>query len=799
MGKAKIASNFLPPEKVKNLSTTKIPKDLEDPRKTSFPFSGTSYTDLTNTAVYNKLMEGEWFLAPPETTKKSDAWKTGSFRLVVEKADDGSYCRTGHILHHVENNGKYCGWMTFQNAKKSSPKQVTHHHQKCDVAGHNDAEKKPAAKQLTLEESIKSNKKFPVPNPAVKAINKSLCEWLHSSCRSYETANDPLFSEVLKTAFEQGAKQGKNHRLKFDINSSTFADSDYVRKSLNRHYNNTVDFWKPIIKQAYDEGILTIYTDIGKDKVNKRLMCNICVSFSLPAMPDIIFDLVLCTKSYESALLEAAENNQEIHDEIIQDLFKKDGKNIMAVIREELEKYGIKGNFFVVADRASENLKAFGRFYICCIAHQFDLVLKYAEAQMKKNFIDGILILSIEAMKEVTNFANSREMKFTYEKNERTHEITLTNPATTRWAGKVDQARKVLKVEGSIVSKAQDHADMLPIVNKLNFACLKKFVTASDFVKTGIMDCQILLQPNIHLGIHQVIKILKEARKHTDGNTELAHYWRFIVIGVCHKVLRVFDVPHFTAYLFSPCFNEIPDLNNFLPWNKQWFVRALAAADYRTAHKCVKNSINQYSPTWLAAGQTIMDAVVERFAEHLVSSVSADDSGNSSETEDEESDDEGILPNFVNMQALPDSGVDNQSSLVLAREMIDRYVKHHKGYRSQDPQSDNRRKNRTHNKNLSLSYLKNPKEFWCDSRLTSDLSSQLKRYAVFVFSIRSGAVKCESEFSRMSWMISARRSSYTAENANKRLTMGNLLPQKRKLEQEMEKRKIKKRKLFHFK
>ena len=47
--------------------------------------------------------------------------------------------------------------------------------------------------------------------------------------------------------------------------------------------------------------------------------------------------------------------------------------------------------------------------------------------------------------------------------------------------------------------------------------------------------------------------------------------------------------------------------------------------------------------------------------------------------------------------------------------------------------------------------------------------------------------------------ISPRRSSYTASNTNKRLTLSNLIPQKRRLESDMTGNNVKKTKLFNNK
>ena len=48
----------------------------------------------------------------------------------------------------------------------------------------------------------------------------------------------------------------------------------------------------------------------------------------------------------------------------------------------------------------------------------------------------------------------------------------------------------------------------------------------------------------------------------------------------------------------------------------------------------------------------------------------------------------------------------------------------------------------------------------------------------------------------MGYLISTRRTRYTASNTNKRLTLANLIPQKRRLEDILTGRKIKKSKLL---
>ena len=61
--------------------------------------------------------------------------------------------------------------------------------------------------------------------------------------------------------------------------------------------------------------------------------------------------------------------------------------------------------------------------------------------------------------------------------------------------------------------------------------------------------------------------------------------------------------------------------------------------------------------------------------------------------------------------------------------------------------------------------------------------------------ILAASTNCERAFSRMGWMVSARRASITATNADKRLTLCNQLPQKRRLLELCRERKIKRTKL----
>ena len=59
--------------------------------------------------------------------------------------------------------------------------------------------------------------------------------------------------------------------------------------------------------------------------------------------------------------------------------------------------------------------------------------------------------------------------------------------------------------------------------------------------------------------------------------------------------------------------------------------------------------------------------------------------------------------------------------------------------------------------------------------------SFLVSVAIFNFSILSSSASCECVFSRVGWMVANRRAAITADNADKRQTLCNQLPQKRRL------------------
>ena len=131
------------------------------------------------------------------------------------------------------------------------------------------------------------------------------------------------------------------------------------------------------------------------------------------------------------------------------------------------------------------------------------------------------------------------------------------------------------------------------------------------------------------------------------------------------------------------------------------------------------------------------------------------------------------------------------------REIVD-YERYHKGYKIhvEESKASEVIDIDQYNEDLKAKYDLDPRVFWNDSAHSVLLSSSIRSFARYIFSILAGSAGPEREFSRMGYLLSSRRTRYTASNTNKRLTLANLLPQKRKLEILMKTRRLKRSRLF---
>ena len=123
------------------------------------------------------------------------------------------------------------------------------------------------------------------------------------------------------------------------------------------------------------------------------------------------------------------------------------------------------------------------------------------------------------------------------------------------------------------------------------------------------------------------------------------------------------------------------------------------------------------------------------------------------------------------------NGVSSTSAKEKALADILKYEQYHKGYLKSDNEQG-QSKNQRLNEELKENYDKDPRLFWANGDHSLIMGSQLASFASYVFSILASSAGSEREFSRMGYLLSPRRSRYTASNTNKRLTLSNLIPQK---------------------
>ena len=102
------------------------------------------------------------------------------------------------------------------------------------------------------------------------------------------------------------------------------------------------------------------------------------------------------------------------------------------------------------------------------------------------------------------------------------------------------------------------------------------------------------------------------------------------------------------------------------------------------------------------------------------------------------------------------------------------------------------------NKKLAKKYTKDPRIYWSQSSNTWSWLPFLISTVMFIFSQFAASANCERVFSRMVYMISSRKAGINADNADKRLTISNQIPRKRRLLDLCDERKIKEAKLFEI-
>ena len=151
---------------------------------------------------------------------------------------------------------------------------------------------------------------------------------------------------------------------------------------------------------------------------------------------------------------------------------------------------------------------------------------------------------------------------------------------------------------------------------------------------------------------------------------------QLLLLGVCHKCLRVLAPIHFAAAFLNPGFGRIPDINKYLPWDKQWFKDGIDSATYQVTHKCIKNSSDLYFPQWLTDGNTIKDEVIALLAKRLPEELPPPPPP-LSDSDDSEDD---LGPNLSHLHMLGRRAPGVRTGVQQATAAIRKYEAHSKGY-----------------------------------------------------------------------------------------------------------------------
>ena len=301
-----------------------------------------------------------------------------------------------------------------------------------------------------------------------------------STLRPYEIANEPFFMDVISKAMDIGARHGKSGRCHFSFaGRNKLISGDGVRKNLDKVYNETSEYWAKLLKIAHEKGLISYYTDIGKDRKNNRSMVNICATICFPGIPDVSFDLVIATKSFKSALLEAAADGEDVDlDQIADEVYRKNGRTIRATFNSTLRSFGLPadGEYYIVADRASVNIAGFGKSYICCWPHQLDRAFKWTLREMRVVNPQSELLQSLDAIKELTTYSKNRDIIFKIMSADGKSEYSTSpsNPSKTRWLGLLKQVSLFVKAKINVQDQSSRDPGMLAIVENINWVSVEE-------------------------------------------------------------------------------------------------------------------------------------------------------------------------------------------------------------------------------------------------------------------------------------------------------------------------------------
>ena len=330
--------------------------------------------------------------------------------------------------------------------------------------------------------------------------------------------------------------------------------------------------------------------------------------------------------------------------------------------------------------------------------------------------------------------------------------------------------------------------------------CEKKFVSTlivnSDFLAAQCCTVQKIFLPCSPVLV-DLMKMFKQLAKVSDvpeaQMRSVNHFARCLILGLCHKCLRVLQIPHFLAAYLNPGFGRIPDLNAYIPNDSRWFIDGMNEVDLRTTDRCIKNDSNLYRPSWVSQGSSIREEL-EKYIMNWVPDIAQpvhDELGGSDSSDDD------LAPDFNGFNNLPAAERGIQGSPI--DDVSLRFYFFHLFSFAHSTLCcklrNDTQANKRQNRKLKADYDHDPRCFWNEKDVRAEFPAWFVTLSIFIFSIQSSSANCERSFSRMGWMVGSRRSGITADNTDKRLTLTNQLPQKRRLLELCSERKIKKTKL----
>ena len=82
------------------------------------------------------------------------------------------------------------------------------------------------------------------------------------------------------------------------------------------------------------------------------------------------------------------------------------------------------------------------------------------------------------------------------------------------------------------------------------------------------------MKPNMHHVILDALKILKAAVAKASASpvevlSDIIDFNKYLVLGICHKLLRVLEPIHYAAAFLNPGIGHVPDFNNFIPYGEE--------------------------------------------------------------------------------------------------------------------------------------------------------------------------------------------------------------------------------------